>query len=174
MKKTFLLILLLLTFGMATCNAATISYSATDLTDVTAGEDLWEYTYRVTDYTFAGDTGFTIYFDLGRYEHLDPIPPSPNADWDIASWEPDPALPDDGAYDAYALTDNASLADIFSIRFVWLGGGAGPESQFFEIYDGLSLTVLDSGFTTPATVPLPATLWLFGSALVLLRNWKKD
>ncbi|PIE61837.1 MAG: hypothetical protein CSA29_01155 [Desulfobacterales bacterium] len=172
MKKKYLSILTvgLLTLGIAgLANATAISYTATDLADINSGEDLWQYTYSVSDNTFAADTGFTIYFDLGLYDFLDPLTTAPNTDWDVLTWNPDSSLPDDGAYDAYALVDNASLADMFTVSFAWLGGGAGPISQYFEVYDGLTWSVLEDGFTSSgvaAPVPEPATMFLFGTGLV--------
>ena len=171
MKKKYLSVILagLLILGTALlANATVINYTATDLTDVNVGEDLWQYSYTVSDHIFAADTGFTIYFDLGLYDFLDPVPTAPNADWDVLTWDPDPSLPDDGAYDAYALADNASFADIFNVSFVWLGGSFGPGSQFFEVYDGVTWSVLEDGFTATgaAPVPEPATMFLFGTGLV--------
>ena len=166
MKKKYLSIIVagLLTLGNAVlANATVINYSATDLTDVNIGEDLWQYSYTVSDNAFAADTGFTIYFDLGLYDFLDPVPAAPNGDWDVLTWNPDLLLPGDGAYDAYALFDNASLADMFNVSFVWLGGTSGPGSQFFEVYDGFTWSVLEAGATTP--VPEPATMLLFGTGL---------
>ena len=171
MKKKYLSVILagLLILGTAgLANATAISYIATDLTDVNQGEDLWQYSYAVSNNTFAVDTGFTIYFDLGLYDLLDPPPTAPNTDWDILTWDPDPSLPGDGAFDAYALVDNASLADIFNVSFVWLVGSSGPGSQFFEVYDdGLTWGVLESGSTTAgaAPIPEPATMLLFATGL---------
>lgn len=170
MKKKYLTIILvgLLTLGTALiANATVINYTATDLTDVNSGEDLWQYSYTVSDNVFAADTGFTIYFNLGLYAFLDPVPTAPNGDWDVLTWNPDFLLPDDGAYDAYALVDNASLADLFTVSFVWLGGSSGPGSQFFEVYDGLTWGVLESGSTAAgvAPVPEPATMLLVGTGL---------
>jgi hypothetical protein len=135
------------------------------LADANPGEDLWQYSYSVSGNNFAADTGFTVYFDLGLYDLLDPYPATPNSDWDILTWNPDSSLPDDGAYDAYALVDNASLVDSFTVSFVWLGGGAGPGSQYFEVYDGLNWSVSEDGVTGGAPVPEPATMLLFGTGL---------
>lgn len=45
--------------------AAAIEFLATDLTDITPGQDLWEYQYFVQG-TFAHGEGFDIYFPLAE------------------------------------------------------------------------------------------------------------
>ena len=178
MKKKYLSIILvgLLILGIAGfANATAINYTATNLIDVNPGEDLWQYSYSVSDNTFAADTGFTVYFNFGLYDFVDPLPTAPNADWDVLTWDPDSSLPDDGAYDAYALVDNASLTDMFTVSFVWLGGSSGPGSQFFEVYDGLTWSVLEEGHTDTAAAPVPepATIMLFGIGIAGFAGFKK-
>jgi hypothetical protein len=141
--------------------ALTIQYSATDLADAIPGQDLWSYAYTVTGFDFDQDLGFAISFAPGLYEDLESPPPTPNADWDILTLQPDGNLPADGLYDALALVDDASLADPFTVSFVWIGGGA-PGSQPFFVYDE-SFQTVESGFTV--LVPEPGTLLLLGAAV---------
>jgi len=131
---------------------------------------LWQYTYNVSDNNFSADTGFSIYFDYNLYSNIQDPAPFVNSDWDILTLQPDLLLPDDGVYDAYALADNASLADSFTINFVWLGGNA-PLEQSFEIYDS-NFNITESGFTQsanippPNSVPEPQGIFLIGIGLI--------
>lgn len=144
--------------------AIQINYEAEDLADQGTG-DLWQYTYIVSDHTFFEYEGFTIYFDLWDFDLLDPFPVAPNVDWDVLTWDPDPALPDDGAFDAMSLIDSPSLTDPFTVSFVWLGNGT-PGSQYFEIYDP-NYDVIELGDTVAAApVPEPTTLFLLGTGLI--------
>ena len=106
-----------------------------------------------------------MYFDVGVYENLTLITPTP-ATWDPLVIEPDNFLSNDGYYDALALSAGIAPGNslgIFSVRFDYLGGGT-PGSQYFEIVDSFTFDLLDSGQTSP--VPVPAAVWLFGSGLI--------
>jgi hypothetical protein len=149
-----LVIMLFFSFGSA--QAIVIGYEATDLENGDDGQDLWRYTYWVSDHQFAANTGFTIHFGL---EYGAIIAHEAHSDWDILLFEPDPA--GGRAFDALTLEDSPSLTP-FIVDFIWLGTGT-PGDQWFEIYcDGEFFKSLGSGWTQAlqiAPVPEPAT-WL--------------
>lgn len=173
MKKKYASLVMagLLTLGVAgLANAATtIMYAAVDLADTTVGEDLWRYTYTVSGDSFATGTGFAIQFEETDYT-LSGALVAPNPDWDVQTYG-SPYNPGSYVYDAYALVNNASLADRFVVDFVWTGGSQGPGSQYFVVYDSLTGTLLGDGCTSP--VPVPAAAWLLGSGLVAVAGLRK-
>ena len=159
--------------------ASVITFVATDLADVTVGEDLWRYDYSVSGRNFLQSEFFDIYFDPTRYRALS-AGPAANADWDsIALQQPNPAvLPpfDVGIFDSFALVGGPSLADIFSATYVFIGPGA-PGSQKFNIYDASS-NLIETGFTVrPVSgIPEPSTIslsliGLMAFAVLFLRSY---
>lgn len=156
----------------STAAATVIRFQATDLVDVVAGQDLWIYEYFVSDRVFSVDQGFVILFAPLLYANLRNQVPAPGpavgVDWDVIVFQPDSTLPANGAYDALALVNGASLSQPFSVDFTWLGGpGSNPGSQRFEVYelDGDTPVTFDSGQTSP--IPEPSTLLLMGSGMAL-------
>lgn len=151
-----------LVMAYATCShAVIIEYDLTSL-----GSASYQYDYRViNDDISVGLEEFTIYFDAFDTANL-AIIGSP-AGWDSISIQPDPLLPDDGFFDALFLSSPLALGDSingFSVIFDWIGGGAGPGSQLFEIYDA-SFNVVTSGNTVeassdPHSVPEPTSIAL--------------
>jgi PEP-CTERM motif len=156
--------------SVAPADAAVITFTATDLTDVNAGEDLWRYEYLLSEISFDVDQGFSVYFDLSLYANLQDPPPSVGAAWDILVIQPDTFLSSDGFYDALALVSSASLTQPFVLTFAWLGGaGSAPGLQPFTINefdsDG-NISFVESGTTRPSTaVPEPGTLLLLLSGV---------
>jgi hypothetical protein len=150
--------------------ATTIEYVATNLTDVTPGEDLWRYDYRVSGRSFLQFQFFDIYFQPTLFAAL-ASQSSANSDWDAAILQqPTPGnLPpfDRGMFDAFALVDNASLTGMFSVSFIYLGSGS-PGSQPFEIFDAGS-NLLETGMTSVpgGAIPEPSTLALLAGGLLL-------
>jgi hypothetical protein len=175
--------------------AAIITYEATPL-----GGTLWQYDYVVTNTDLATIEWFAIFFAVNPveqpYDPANPPPPPPNIDltaiaapsgWSALDIDPDPYLPDFG-YADYQIFGGPSGIGLgqtlggFSVQFDLPSGT--PGSQAFDIYDLQAflgtcnpdtgcgpLTVLQSGFTTPAgpvTVPEPGTWLLLASALLAL------
>ena len=93
-----------------------------------------------------------------------------NGDWSTSSLEPDTTLPADGLYSATALVANASVADLFTLNFVWLGKGT-PGSQPFEVFDDSFNNIQRGRTQAPGTQPtsLPGTLPLLVAGLMALR-----
>lgn len=166
-------LLALMLLGLCPWNAAratTIEYIASNLADVTPGEDLWRYDYTVTGRSFLQSQFFDIYFQPTLFAAL-AAGAAPNTDWDVAVLQqPTPGnLPpfDRGMFDAFALSDDASLTGLFSVSFIYLGSGS-PGSQAFEIYDAGS-NLLETGVTTPlgGAIPEPSTLALLAGGLLV-------
>jgi hypothetical protein len=141
----------------------------TDLADTSPGQDLWRYDYTVSGRTFLQSEFFDIFFSSTLYATLT-SPTGPSADWDVAILQqPTPGnLPpfDRGMFDAFALTANPSLSGVFSVNFVYLGGGT-PGSQPFVIFDA-SANIVESGVTSVAgtTVPEPSMSIPFSFGLI--------
>jgi hypothetical protein len=67
-----ILILLLLIFP-SIGHALSITYTITDLEDVKIDEDLWQYTYYISDLTLESDDIFKITFDTDKYGDVDVV-----------------------------------------------------------------------------------------------------
>ena len=153
-----------------------ISFTATDLPDAVVGEDLWRYSYTVSG-SFAAFEGFNLLFTPDLYGQLQDPAPAPNSDWSVLILDqPNQGLPADGIYRALALVGNPSLADPFTVDFVWLGGPRTPGDQPFEVFDETFVSVPDrceppSCSTVPpggTQVPLPGTLALLVAGALAL------
>jgi len=152
--------------GLAAAEAqVSITYQATNLADTTPGQDLWNYSYNVSGFSFAQSQGFTVFFDQNLYTLLQSPPPTVSSDWNAITVQPDLALSSNGFYDAQATRGSPSLSDPFSVNFVWLGTGI-PGAQPFTVYDANFSTLVAGNTASP--VPEPAsTVLLFSTLLVV-------
>ncbi len=164
-----LLALTLLSLGSFTSSAAMITANISNI-----GGNTWQAEYEITNNTLvAGIEEFSIWYDVGLYENITSV--SAPADWDIFVDDPIPGV-DDGLYDGLTLGANIGLGDLlggFVVNFDWLGG-ASEMTQYFEVVDPGSLTVLESGRTRLVSVPEPApvALFLFGLLCTLVSKRK--
>lgn len=150
--------------------AAPILFEATDLTDITPGQDRWEYRYYVEGLGLLPGQGFTIKFDPFEYADLSYVSSTP--DWDVLIAQPVPSLPDVGLFDALALQAPPQPAPLL-LNFTWLGQGL-PGPQLFDLYElvdpndpsgAISFLSFDN-VTMPRepvqSVPEPSALMLVG------------
>jgi len=172
--RRILTITAFLIFLAGTAQAAIISYKVTNLPDTTVGEDLWQVSFTVSDYSFNPNFGFQIFFDYGNFKNITPV--STSGGWDAIAFDPDLilGLSADGVYDAMALLDNASLATPFVVNFTWLGTEI-PEIHYLKIYDD-NFAVVESGQIVvqieSISAPGPSTILLIVAVILgmLIRN----
>lgn len=142
----------------SSANAAPIYYEAETL-----GGNSWRYDYTVGNDSLYPIYEFTIFFDLGLYSNLR-MASAPDG-WDPLAIQPDPNLPDDGFYDALALSGaitSGNLLSGFSIVFDYLGTAA-PGAQRYDIVDPVTFQVVSSDLTVRLptnSVPEPSALAL--------------
>ncbi|MBN2271655.1 MAG: PEP-CTERM sorting domain-containing protein, partial [Sedimentisphaerales bacterium] len=133
----------------------------------------WQYTYEVTNNSLSVPIEeFTVWFDYDLYANLAVETPTTPPHWDQLVLQPEPVLPDDGAFDAAkeALGGGIEIGRTlggFAVSFDWLGIGE-PGPQPYDIIDPQTFQTIDSGITV---IPEPATLLLLAAGgLTLLRK----
>ena len=142
----------------------TLRYTATDLSDVVPGQDLWRYSYFISGFNFQANQGFSIYFNHLSYGNLQNARPSLDPGWNMVAVQPDVLLQVPGYLDGLARVNGPAYTGPFQVDFIWLGLGV-PGAQPFEIYDANFQTL----FSGVSEVPEPGSGWLVvvGSLLLL-------
>jgi hypothetical protein len=91
MKKRTLSFPALVFFSLVSSSlthALQIQFKTTDITDTASSEDLWRYSYKVSDFTFNTNIGFSIFYDPSLYRNLGASPAFVNTDWNIIVLRP--------------------------------------------------------------------------------------
>ena len=152
-----------------------VSYTATDLADITSGVDLWRY-----DYTVTGPVdpfgGVTLHFLYGQYSDLMFANADPRVDTSAIPIEPTLGSGDGLATVSFPTTASfptgglgASDTASFQVVFTWLGTRT-PGAQPYEVFNA-DFTQVVSGITTVTgalTVPEPSGIALLAVALAAL------
>lgn len=115
-------------------SAASVSYQATDLADVVAGQDLWQLAYTVKGPIDTFEA-VNILFAPDRFASLNLVSNTPPGGLDVLLTQPDAQLGTDGQLNLSAfrpLPD--SFEGLVTVRFVWLGQAA-PGAQTYEWLD---------------------------------------
>ena len=159
-----LILCLLLMSSVVVRAQGTLLYDVVDLVDVTPGQDLWEYTYYLSGFTFQTNQGFSIFFDYQSYANLTNARPSLNAAWSVLAVQPDVLLRADGYLDGLALVNGPAYAGPFQVVVTWRGQGT-PGAQPFYTYNS-NFTPTFTGSTT--VVPEPGSIFLTSLGFLLL------
>lgn len=147
-----------------------VSYTATDLPDITSGVDLWRY-----DYTVTGPVdqygGVTLRFLYGQYSELMLTSSDSKVDANASPTEPDPLFGDGLATVSFPTLGGLGAADTasFQVDFTWLGTGT-PGAQPYEVFNADFIQVVSSNTTMTGalTVPEPSGIALLAVALAAL------
>jgi hypothetical protein len=134
-----------------------VTYTVTNL-----GGGSFEYTYTLSGYGLLAGDDLAIYFPVATSANLTDLG-SGGADYTTFVFQPDPAIPADGEFDAVANVDNPSLQTVLDSTFLYSGTGT-PGAQAFTLYDP-NFNVISTG-ETMAAAPEPSSLFLLCSGLV--------
>ena len=161
-KSSFaaLLVSVLLLLGNP-AQATTVYY------DVTGGGT--GYAYSIVNDSLGFDIfEVSIYFDYEIFEVDSLNSPAAPPGWDPFVFGPPDFVNDDGFYDVLALGSGLAPGETLNGLSVQYGllPGKTAGAQFFEVLDPLTFDVLDSGFTVPSPIPVPAAIWLFFSGVI--------
>jgi hypothetical protein len=139
-------------------------------TVVPAGGTQFNIAYHISNDSGQIVEELTIYFDSQHFRNLQLL--SSPSGWDVISIQPDTGLPAPGFVDLLALTAPLQWGEVLDdlvVTATFLGQNT-PGSQYYEIIDPNSFSVLESGYTVVAVPPTdlnsPATLWLIVTGIL--------
>jgi hypothetical protein len=169
--KFITVFVLLLSAAMLPAATLNIEY---EVSTINAPTNEFKYTYFVSGDALPANHYFDILFPNSVYTSIS----NGIADgWDLLLFQVNDPTGADGRYSALSMP--STFTGPFSVQFVWSGGGNGPGSQAFELYNDSRVLQL-SGTTTlrqttepPTGIPEPSTLLILTSGLALLATFKK-
>ena len=156
--------------------AITLQYGVEELDD-----SLFQISYYVTDFEFQTNQELEIRFDPTQFLELsgETAPPG----FDVLLLQPGNPLGTNGLFSAVALIDRPDLTVGFSVVALMASNGV-PTGQSFAINqlsdEGIVISELATGDSTPGGIPEPATLSLTavgvltGGLLIAVRSRRKN
>lgn len=173
-RSLFRCCLCILLGASATMTAeAGVRYTVSDLPDVTLGEDLWHYSYRI-DGPLPSFGAANIFFGASDFANL--ALTGFGADVSPLLVQPDPSLGWDGQLTATLLSPlGIGGFETVELDFVWLGVGS-PTAQSFELLDD-SFNVIGGGSTrllTSSSVSEPGAVLLLMLGLAAMRGFRRQ
>ncbi len=129
--------------------AAGVSYTVTDLADVSAGQDLWRYSYRMNG-PLPAFGAFNLLFSSSKYSDLSVGAFS--AGLSPLVTQPDAGLGWDGMLTLTTFSELlAGNVESVELDFVWTGTGM-PADQAYEVLDD-AFNAIGTGKTSPLATP---------------------
>ena len=145
-----------------------------EVSTINAPTNVYKYTYFVSGDALPVNHYFDILFPNSAYTS---ISNGIATDWDLLLLDVNDPPGSAGRYSALSLP--STFTGPFSVQFIWSGGGNGPGSQTFELYNDTSAIQL-TGTTTlrqttepPTGIPEPSTLVILASGLALFITLKR-
>ena len=152
-----------LLLGASPGGAASVSHIVVNLSDVTVGEDLWEY-----DFTLQGPlplfNSVNLLFGPDTHSQISVLGNATPADLELALSPPAPGLGTDILLAQGDLP--ASFIGTVALSFVWTGTGT-PVTVDYEVVDE-NFNVLESGLSNPVPEPASWALLLAGITALLV------
>jgi len=156
----------LLVAALSASAGVVVTYTATDIQDVSVGQDRWRYDYVITG-PLQINGGINFLFVWQDYANISIVQTDPNLDALVT--DPIPLLTADGIVTATSMLD--AVSGTLAVEFDWVKIGAPgiPGQQTFEVFDA-QFNVYQGGQTStagtpPNNIPEPAAILLAATGL---------